>query len=161
MDTRSSDFYTDRDLAIGSRINVYGRSVLLTDLDVFTREYYRTKYGIDEFTPILQYSSVNKTYEIPRRIRDRQLPPYNGWGSHEDSEGNCITVEPKPPKIDFKKFIMYDRYILRFGARMISKIKENNERVFVITIYLSDDTISVYEMAVRNSGFIVSILFME
>lgn len=43
--------------------------------------------------------------------------------------------------------------VLRFGARMISKIAENNERIFVITYYLSDDTISVHEITRRNCGF--------
>lgn len=36
---------------------------------------------------------------------------------------------------------------------MISKIKENNERLFVIIYYLCDDTISVHELARRNCGF--------
>ena len=36
---------------------------------------------------------------------------------------------------------------------MISKIRENNERVFVINYFLSDDTLSVHELARRNSGF--------
>lgn len=38
---------------------------------------------------------------------------------------------------------------------MISNIKENNDRFFVITYYLSDDTVSVYELMIRNSGFMV------
>lgn len=84
---------------------------------------------------------------------DRTLPPFNGWGTHEDSEGNCKTVEPKPPKMDFHKFIKLDRYLLRFGARMLSDVQENRERLYIITYYLSDDTISVFEIGARNSGF--------
>lgn len=34
-----------------------------------------------------------------------------------------------------------------------SQFKENSERLFVITLYMSDETIAVYEMACRNSGF--------
>lgn len=45
------------------------------------------------------------------------------------------------------------RLILRFGAKMISDVKENNERLFVINYYLSDDTIAVYELSCRNAGF--------
>lgn len=36
---------------------------------------------------------------------------------------------------------------------MISSIKENNERLFIITYYLNEDTISVYELCCRNVGF--------
>lgn len=37
---------------------------------------------------------------------------------------------------------------------MISKIEENNERLFVINYFLSDDTISIHEIARRNCGFV-------
>ncbi|XP_055609941.1 EF-hand domain-containing family member C2-like [Uranotaenia lowii] len=147
------DCYKDCDLVIGRSINVYGRTVILTGCDSFTQDYYRTKFGVEDFTPILGYS-VTKPGPMVGYRRERILPPYNGYGSHEDSEGNCKTVEPKPPKIDFRKFIVYDRCNLRFGARMISDIKENNDRFFVITYYLSNDTISVYELMIRNSGFL-------
>lgn len=52
-----------------------------------------------------------------------------------------------------RKFFKYDRLILRFGAKMVSKIKENSQRVFIISYYLSDNTIQIYELAERNSGF--------
>lgn len=48
----------------------------------------------------------------------------------------------------------YDGCILRFGAKMISIIRENCERSFVISYYLADDTIQIYEVARRNSGFL-------
>ncbi|KMZ09937.1 EF-hand domain-containing family member C2 [Drosophila simulans] len=144
-------YYREKDLQIGSVINVYGRAVVITELDPFTQNYYRQRYGIQDFTPL----------PIPARSDDcadhrseRQLPPYNGWGSYEDSVGNCISVEPKPPKSDFKKFIKYDRYVLRFGAKMLSTIKANCERIFVISYYLCDDTLQIQEIAVRNSGFL-------
>lgn len=90
---------------------------------------------------------------VGQPLHERTLPPFNGWGSYEDSEGNCKTVEPKPPHMDFMKFIYLDGHMLRFGAKMISNILENGERVFIITYYLSDDTISIYELGMRNSGF--------
>jgi hypothetical protein len=39
-------------------LNVYGRKILLTDCDEFTRNYYRTKYGVQDFTPI-NYKRAN------------------------------------------------------------------------------------------------------
>jgi hypothetical protein len=45
-------YYTDQDLVIGQLLNIYGRKILLTDCDEFTKNYFRTKYGIQDFTPI-------------------------------------------------------------------------------------------------------------
>lgn len=145
-------YYTDKDLKIGAVLNVYGRSVVLTNCDKFTMEYYRKKYGMEEFCPIPHPNRCED--RNPQHSRDRQLPPYNGWGSYEDSEGNCISVEPKPPQGDFKKFIKLDKFVLRFGAKMISTIRENRERVFILSYFLSDDTIQIYEVSERNSGFL-------
>lgn len=37
--------YTPADLSIGAILNVFGRKVVLTDCDPFTKEYYRVHYG--------------------------------------------------------------------------------------------------------------------
>lgn len=143
-------YYHEKDLQIGAEINVHGRRLHLTNCDEFTQNYYRKKYGIENFKAEYNPAVARTSNESS----ERKLPPFNGWGSHEDSEGNCKTVEPKPPQRDFVKFFKYDGYVLRFGARLISKIQENNERAFIILYYLDDDTISVYEVGLRNSGFL-------
>ena len=37
--------------------------------------------------------------------REREVPPYNGFGSEEDSLCSCMALLPKPPKRDFIKFM--------------------------------------------------------
>lgn len=152
-DLLNSTYSQANDLSIGAHINVYGREIVLVDCDPFTREYYRTVHGIEDFTP-LQRPGVERN---PIMDNERMLPPFNGWGTHEDSESNCKTVEQKPPKMDFHKFIQLDRYVLRFGGRMMSDVQENRERLYIISYYLSDDTISVFEIGARNSGFKVKL----
>lgn len=51
------------------------------------------------------------------------------------------------------------RLILRFGAKMISNVRENNSRLFTISYHLADDTISVYELSCRNFGFVAGEFF--
>ena len=41
----------------------------------------------------------------------RVMPPYNGFGSEEDSLCNCLSLIPKPPKRDFIKFMEKDRLV--------------------------------------------------
>lgn len=143
-------------MKIGEKLNVFGRTVVLIDCDKFTREYYQNKYGIEEFVPM----------EKPKDTRWIQpcivklMPPYNGWGSFEDSEAGCNSIQPKPPQRDMKKFLELDKCNLRFRARMISKIAEDSDREFVITYYLSDDTISVFEIKMRNAPASVNSLFL-
>ncbi|XP_020289253.1 EF-hand domain-containing family member C2-like isoform X2 [Pseudomyrmex gracilis] len=153
----SFDHYKDNDLGIGSQLNVFGRKVVVTDMDGFTKNYYRTKYGLDNFTPLTR---PLKDDELCQKV-ERYVPPYNGFGSYEDSLGNCFTVMPKPPKSDFIKFLYHDKqgldsHVLRFRAKMISKIPSDEDRQFIVRVFLMDDTISVFELAKRNSGFVRS-----
>ncbi|XP_018364525.1 PREDICTED: EF-hand domain-containing family member C2-like [Trachymyrmex cornetzi] len=150
----SADYYKDNELSIGAEINVFGRRIIITNMDAFTKEYYRKKYGLDDFTPLIRPRKADETYQ---KI-ERYIPPYNGFGSYEDSLGNCFTVMPKPPKSDFIKFLCHDKqgfnsHVFRFRAKMISKIPKHEERQFIIRVFLMDDTISIFELAKRNSGF--------
>ncbi|KAF7391340.1 hypothetical protein HZH66_009820 [Vespula vulgaris] len=147
-------YYKDNELSIGAKMNIFGRIVIITDMDAFTKEYYRTKYGLNDFTPL---ERPQKKDEIGEPV-ERYIPPYNGYGSYEDSLGNCLSIIPKPPQTDFIKFLYYDKQgfdskVLRFRAQMISKIPENLERQFIIRYYLIDDSISIFELTKRNSGF--------
>lgn len=40
------EFYKDCDLTVGAEVNVWGRRVVIVDCDDFTKDYYRSKYGI-------------------------------------------------------------------------------------------------------------------
>lgn len=144
-------YYKDSDLMLGRVVNVFGRKILLTDCDEFTKEFYRNKYGIDNFAQV-QYDSGNTM----RRV-ERMNPPYNGFGSEEDSLASCQKMLPEPPKKDFIKWMAYDRNglesnTLRFLARILTKDPIQADRRFIISYFLSDDSIMVHEPPVRNSG---------
>lgn len=64
---------------------------------------------------------------------------------------------PKPPKRDFIKFMEKDRRgldsnVIRFLARMDTAKPIDQDRRFIISYFLSDDTLLVFEPPVRNSG---------
>ncbi|CAB4034756.1 EF-hand domain-containing family member C2-like, partial [Paramuricea clavata] len=146
------NYYTDADLTIGSVINVWGRKFLLFDCDEYTKEHYQTKFGVNDFQPI-KYKSD------PGQPKPREIPPYNGFGSEEDSLCSCLGLIPKPPKHDFIKFMEKDRHgldsnVLRFMAKMDSDRPIDHNRHFIISYFLCDDTILVYEPPQRNSGII-------
>ncbi|XP_018102145.1 EF-hand domain-containing family member C2 isoform X2 [Xenopus laevis] len=146
------EFYKDCDLTIGAAINVWGRKVILCNCDEFTKNYYKTKYGIENFTPV-QYKALQ-----PPKAK-KEIPPYNGFGSEEDTLCSCMALLPKPPQRDFKKFMEKDRNglesnVLRFVAKLDTDNPIDKERKFIVSFFLSDDTICVFEPQERNSGMI-------
>ncbi|XP_040441200.1 EF-hand domain-containing family member C2 [Falco naumanni] len=144
------EFYRDSDLKVGAVINVWGRKIILCDCDEFTKEYYRTKYGIEDFTPVPYKTPSPPKPKIP-------FPPYTGFGSEEDSLCSCMGLLPKPPQKDFKKFMEKDRSgmqsnVLRFLAKLTTDSPVDKDRKFIISYFLSDDTISVFEHTQQNTG---------
>jgi len=147
-----ADYYYDYDLVIGNFINVWGRKLLICSCDEFTQEYYKSKYGIEDYTPIKYQAEKEEPNE-------RETPPYNGFGSEEDTLSNCLSLIPKPPKRDFIKFMEKDRHglesnVLRFIAKMDTQKPIEIDRRFTISYFLSDDTVLVFEPPQRNSGII-------
>lgn len=49
--------------------------------------------------------------------------------------------------------------VLRFVGKMLTDSSIDKERVFIICIYLSDDTMAVFEPPQRNSGTAVLFKF--
>lgn len=143
-------FYREEHLQLGAVVNVFGRAVTLCDCDDFTKTYYRTKYGVEDFTPI-PFPDESKPGA------PREVPPYNGFGSEDDSLANCKDLIPKPPKKDLAKFfdketLGIESEVLRFQARFDTTKPIDLDRRFLITYFAVDDTLSVFETPQRNSG---------
>lgn len=47
-----------------------------------------------------------------------------------------------------------DGKVLRFTARFNTQVPEDVDRRFIISYYLADDTISIFEPAQKNSGIV-------
>ncbi|XP_075960506.1 EF-hand domain-containing family member C2 [Anarhichas minor] len=143
------EFYEDCDLTLGGEVNVWGRRVILTDCDNFTKDYYRSKYGIEDFTPVV--------YKVPPAPKPpRHVPPYNGFGSEEDSLSFCQSLLPKPPQKDFHKFMERsdDCSVLNFCAKMVTTDPFDRDRMFTISFFLCDDSICMFETPQKNSGML-------
>eukprot|EP01147_Barroeca_monosierra_P000750 gene750-4042_t len=139
--------YTDADLSLGSELNVFGRMVLLCDCDEFTKSYYRDKYGIDHFEPVV-------IEEAEEALPHPKTPPYTGYGTEEDSLVSVNHLILKPPKRQFKKWFEEGDNTLQFRAHMDSGNPADEDREFALTFHLCDDTMSVFENRQRNSGII-------
>lgn len=51
----------------------------------------------------------------------QEVPPYNGFGSLEDSLQNCLYLIPEPPKKNVLKMLENNNKVLCYSARMVSQ----------------------------------------
>ncbi len=138
MATAEQEYYKVEDFILGSCINVYNRKFLLLNCDRFTKDYYKETFGIDQSKQDFEFN-VDKGKKVQHLI-----PPHNGIGSEEDSLGNCFNLIPKPPKQDMQKMFIYNRVILRYECKMISRNTQDNDKDFLLSFYCGDDTLMVY-----------------
>jgi hypothetical protein len=143
------EYYQPGDFDIGAIVNLYGRQLRLVGCDAYTRYWYRTTMGI-ELAPEID---VHDFYAVPPRPQYRKPPPpHNGFGTEEDSLGNCNSLVLKPPRPNPKQYA-FEGVELRFTMRFHNAPSaEDRTRKFVLTVYPSDDTLQIGEVAIRNSG---------
>ncbi|KAJ3166475.1 EF-hand domain-containing protein 1 [Geranomyces variabilis] len=156
-DVNDASKYTWKDFRVGGVINILGRPFLIRDCDDYTRNFYSEHLHLapNEMQPL----ELNRGNDGTHAVQD-EVPPYNGFGSVEDSLGSVKYLVLKPPKKDFIKMLENEHKVLRFVAKMRSKHKEDIERRFVISYRLSDDMMTIYEPPQRNAG-IIGGKFME
>jgi hypothetical protein len=144
MNLKKEEHYKALDFIIGNFVNIYNRPCLIYNCDEFTKKWFKEALGIDQV-------AIDLKKERPKKFW-QPVPPYNGFGSEEDSLGSVYSLQPRPPRKDINKMFTCDQNILRYEARLISENKEDNTRTFIISFFCGDDTVQVYEKTERNSG---------
>jgi EF-hand domain-containing protein 1 len=71
-----------------------------------------------------------------------------------DSLGFVFRLLPEKPKRDLFKYVDNDKTVLRYIARFNTLVPEDIDRKFIISFFLADDSISIFEPAQKNSGII-------
>lgn len=111
-------------------MKVASMSVLLIDADEFTRSFYTSKSG-DLLPPIELEQPVYPTVKS-------EIPPYNGFGSEEDSLQTCKpSLIPTAPMKDGQKMNLFQGMILRYKAKLHAPKESDKSREFIIQVALS------------------------
>lgn len=152
------DCVSPADLRIGGTVEVYGRVFFIHDADTFTKEWCISHLGWD----LEEVKAVDVDDAASPQTREKELPPYNGYGDPEDSAYNCNRLIPARPKTRQRQLpedlAVINCAALRFTARLIERPRQQDlpeeslERRFVVSFFLSDSTISVYETPNPKSG---------
>jgi hypothetical protein len=149
-DERNHDILTPKDLYVGAKIELGGRILEIFNCDPFTRQYYETELGIRLCDALQHRPITSENILSPQAL---PIPPHNGFGSEEDSLNSCC-VKSLVPKHRVKMYSENEDVILRFEAVIDNGNRNDSMRKFVLSFFPSDDTLSVFEHSVRNSGII-------
>ncbi|KAL0281536.1 UNVERIFIED_CONTAM: hypothetical protein PYX00_002493 [Menopon gallinae] len=141
------EYYQPKDFIIGQTIFVYGRRMLLHKCDDETRNYYCKALNINQ-------PENFDIEERPQKKPPEPPPPHTGFGTLEDALASCLHFEPKPFKKDVIKQLVNAGKYLRYSAKLKSTHPEDEIREFVMKYCLSESTISIHELVIRNSGHI-------
>ncbi|CAM9119179.1 unnamed protein product [Chrysoparadoxa australica] len=140
---------TWQDLRCGDAMSVYGRNLLLMSCDSSTAEWY-AKRGIHQRTLTIGHEDVES-------LNDIQVAPYNGYGNEDDLYAMGLSLEPMNKEVnneEYERFLKGDKKVCRFKAKLHKASGNDASREFVVNYFLADDTLSVFEPPVRNSGVI-------
>ena len=144
--TGDEDYYNENDFVCGQTINVFGRKMLIADVDKPTQAWYLKHKGINQ--------KATKVEEMPveRPVFEVIVPPHTGVGSEEDTLAAFKHLIPRKRPVDLAKMRAATGKVEKYLARLNSKDPINAERVFRFTVCLDDDEIAIFEPTVRNSG---------
>mmetsp|Transcript_6479 Transcript_6479/g.11952 ORF Transcript_6479/g.11952 Transcript_6479/m.11952 type:complete len:647 (+) Transcript_6479:118-2058(+) len=136
--------YKPEDFVVGQHVTLYGRDLYLYECDDFTKEFYANYTGH-------QQQNVQIKEAAPVHVQLTH-PPHTGFGTEEDSLASCLHLTPRPPRRDILKLMNQQGKVLRFFGQMANDREEDARRRFIVAIYLSDDSVGVWELRQRNSG---------
>jgi hypothetical protein len=83
-----------------------------------------------------------------------EVPPHNGFGDEQDSLGSWQSLAVKPIKKDTRRQLENSTKQLKFQLAFADADSSNSIRRFVLTYFLADGSLSIFEPAQRNSGIV-------
>ncbi|KAA6388635.1 MAG: hypothetical protein EZS28_015837 [Streblomastix strix] len=171
MDAPRTTTITAADLMIGRIVNIFNRPLLLYDCDEYTENYYRTAYGITEFSnvklpeliniapeSIVESKMCNSGISQGNKIRRLLIPKPGEVNSfyrletEEDIMKNVQHLNPQPPKRDLEKRTNFERVVFSLKAHLLQFSRQDEKRRFTLNSFLGNDTFSVFEPLERNVG---------
>jgi Ca2+-binding EF-hand superfamily protein len=144
---QNAEFYSDADLRIGSTIAIFGRTFLIYDYDKFTREHLKERYNVTDYNPM-------QVAEAAKPRARREPPPYNGYGSEEDSLVSWRSLDMKPPRKDMSDYEKYGDAVVKYSLKLANGNPNDELRRFVLSCFLADSSIAIFETVQRNSGIL-------
>eukprot|EP00602_Paraphysomonas_sp_CaronLab_P009435 CAMPEP_0185029576 /NCGR_PEP_ID=MMETSP1103-20130426/15967_1 /TAXON_ID=36769 /ORGANISM="Paraphysomonas bandaiensis, Strain Caron Lab Isolate" /LENGTH=814 /DNA_ID=CAMNT_0027564377 /DNA_START=27 /DNA_END=2471 /DNA_ORIENTATION=- len=140
---RDGDYYGPEDLLCGSTIDCFGRKILLTGCDEATRKFY-AENGVNQ---------VEVEVERPMekgQTKQAKISANEGTGLNIGNEGIRSKAHSQSRAMSAPEHTEVLRCKCQFaGSRVAAR---DAERRFVVSFYLEDNTMAVFEEQGRNMG---------
>lgn len=180
-------FISAEDFRTGTTVDIFSRVFFIYDCDPYTREFYQKK-GIDMPSfprPFCEHdfpeTAKNALTQKKVLLNEKEASATNeerlgksekdsAHGANAAMESEKATTQQKPGACSMvfedhvfcKNPLKMNRFaqdVFRFGARMLDRCPEDIGRRFIVCYYLSDDTMSIYEIMINNSGHLGGKIF--
>ncbi|KPA81814.1 hypothetical protein ABB37_04081 [Leptomonas pyrrhocoris] len=153
---------TPADLRTGTVVDIFTRPFYIYDCDEHTRSYMAAQ-GIPQLAvdkPPCEEDEITVGKRRPRLPRAQRTGAIATAGVPAKRYGaSTMIFDDSLGEKDALKLSRYAQDVFRFGAQLLRPSQENEGRQFMICYYLADDTVSVYELPVRNSGHLGGKIF--
>ncbi|CAK8999685.1 EF-hand domain-containing family member C2 [Durusdinium trenchii] len=132
------------DLRCGATLDINGRPFLLLSCDSFTTQFY-AKHNLGAQVPV-------RVEHKPKVLPRMPVPPYNGYGTEQDSLGSFYHLVPKPPRQNFERIKQFGNQCFHIRCELVTDIPQELGRTFDLSFHLADQTLALFEPVKRNSG---------
>lgn len=137
-ENKDTVYYDDSDIRIGNVLNLFGRRVLVHDYNKFTRDHMAAQFGVTEYVP----------------LDGAAPPPYKApCAQQRELTAEEVSVRDQA-KVDDKRRRRFEMSVVKFLMRLDNNKYEDKIRRFVLTVYPSDNTVTIFEPVLRNSGIV-------
>jgi len=141
------EYYTPQDMICGNVIDCFGRYFLLVSCDESSKKLSQAQ-GIEQKDVYIAPADVDTVKHAIPKLGEYFLP----IGTEEDTL-RTVFHAPKPKK-DIERQINNRGKILRGRAKMVTEDPIQKTREFLVTLYLEDDTVQIFEEQSFNSGLV-------
>lgn len=155
-DMVATRFISARDLRCGEWLRIFSRDIFLEDCDPFTRSYYLEAFGVTQERFSID-NAPQSSAEVLTNNKD-QPPKAAKWTLFQSKQ----TAEPDTRSYHLRhdggtsmnQRDTLDGRQLRFRARFhgLARDDPNTDRQFVLTYFLEDDTLAVFEPGKQSAG---------
>lgn len=163
-----TQYYHWTDLTIGKTFKIASIELMVVDADECTRAFYGSKgYPMGEAIAVENEDERSQASTAMSRGKHVQSMIFDGEATEvmstvtnatgapvkSESEVNMGCLLPEAPKKDGAKMNLFQGIVLRFVAQMLDGKPGDDNRSFIVQVFLEDDTLQIREPPMRNSGF--------